>query len=338
MKVSVVLTTINLNAPAIPVLERTCKSLGWDLVVVGDKKTTGKKPKDCHYLSPEDQKKLGYQSSGLIPWNNYARKNIGYIFAYKELGAEYVISTDDDNIPNQYWPMMVQYSKKTSPLKCANSIETNEKFFNFLPFFTPLGAGEIWPRGLPLQHVRTIPKTLPWDYKSNVGVVAGLWDGSPDFDAIGHSIFDGTDWKFRQGCALYNNCKSLSPYNTQNTLITRELLPFQYLSYGIGRANDIWTSYVSQFVMRQTGYSVVYTSPTVYQQRNEHSFNKDFEEEMLCYTKTEELVAALEKVEIKTDIVSYYLDLCEAMDSFIPGGNGVFHAGVRYWLKDLGVY
>lgn len=64
-------------------------------VVVGDKKTpdpwtTPDKwpiPPNVHYLSPARQLELGFKIIPLLPWANYGRKNIGFLYAIQQGGA-----------------------------------------------------------------------------------------------------------------------------------------------------------------------------------------------------------------------------------------------------------
>jgi hypothetical protein len=336
MKIAVVVTTIDLQAPAIPVLSQQCKQLGWELVIVGDLKTKGTPPEYGIYLGPDQQLALGYKLTELLPWNNYARKNIGYIYAYKFLGADRIISTDDDNIPLKNWGEMPQHA--VCNYFCNPIVPRNGKFINVMSCFSP--EPNIYPRGLPFESIiEGQPKPLVPNadiQRTNIGIVAGLWNGSPDFDAIGHAIWQ-RDFKFAEDTCAVLAPGVLAPYNTQNTLIIRELLPYQYLAHNIGRANDIWASYISQFIMNNLGYSVKFVSPTVYQQRNKHTFSQDFQDELLCYTKTTDLVGALEKVKISDDPIQYYIDLCTVAGSYISG-DGSFLRNIKAWLIDLGVY
>ena len=86
----IVVTTINYPTPQ---LRKLAEIPGWHLVVVGDKKT----PEDwhlenCEYLSPSRQLELGYELAKALPWNHYARKNIGYLYAI-ERGAKIIYDT-----------------------------------------------------------------------------------------------------------------------------------------------------------------------------------------------------------------------------------------------------
>jgi hypothetical protein len=46
---------------------------------------------------------------------------------------------------------------------------------------------------------------------------------------------------------------------------------------------DIWRSFVAQRIAWENGWSVLYTSPDVYQERNEHSLMRDFADEVPGY-------------------------------------------------------
>ena len=70
----------------------------WCLVIAGDKKT----PKVYNvsggavYLSPADQEKMNFKTHGLLRWNHFGRKNLGFLYAIQH-GARWVYDTDDDN-------------------------------------------------------------------------------------------------------------------------------------------------------------------------------------------------------------------------------------------------
>ena len=80
------------------------KMKGWTLIVVGDKKTPHNmyNSLNCIYLSPEDQENLNKSLSDAIGWNKIMRRNMGFLYAFKE-GADIVATVDDDNIPYDNW-------------------------------------------------------------------------------------------------------------------------------------------------------------------------------------------------------------------------------------------
>lgn len=146
------------------------------MVVVGDTKS----PKDWNhpgvtFLSVEKQKELGYQITDLIPYKNYARKNIGYLYAIQH-GAQVIYETDDDNSPNTneiyYLP------EKTNILL----YEGDKPALNVYKYY---GQPTVWPRGFPLQEIKSkIPETATVEKSLYIPIQQGLANLDPDVDAI----------------------------------------------------------------------------------------------------------------------------------------------------------
>jgi hypothetical protein len=81
MKIYIVTTTIQ------PPTEATIKYSqmeGWQLVVVGDKKTPHIEYENinCEYLHPDDQEDLNKELSDAIGWNCTQRRNLGFLYSY----------------------------------------------------------------------------------------------------------------------------------------------------------------------------------------------------------------------------------------------------------------
>jgi hypothetical protein len=71
-------------------------------------------------------------------------------------------------------------------------------------------------------------------------VQADLWDGDPDIDAMARLIY--------KPCVKFNNVKpygsnKISPFNSQNTFLAREVLPSYVCLPHVGRMDDIWGGY-----------------------------------------------------------------------------------------------
>jgi hypothetical protein len=56
---------------------------------------------------------------------------------------------------------------------------------------------------------------------------------------------------------------------------------------------DIWRSFVAQRCLWEMGEGLIFHSPSVIQERNEHDILKDFEEEIPGYLKNDKLVSCL---------------------------------------------
>ncbi len=253
------------------------------LIVVGDKKS----PPDweCEnviYLPVEKQTAMDFKLLDVLPYNHYCRKMIGYLYAIQN-GAEIIIDTDDDNIPKQNW----EFPSFTGDFNC---IPPDKGFINIYKYYTDQ---HIWPRGLPLSLITHDFSDVFANMKSqktNVGVWQGLADEDPDVDAI-YRLTSNTPCYFNENPACVLEKGTLTPFNTQNTAIRKELFPLMYLpTYVTFRFTDILRGLIMQPIMWLYGYNLGFTNATVVQKRNEHDFMKDFESEIPMYLDTENVI------------------------------------------------
>jgi len=82
-----------------------------------------------------------------------------------------------------------------------------------------------------------------------------------------------------------------SPFNSQNTILTKDAICDYFMFPGIGRMEDIWAAYYIQSI----GRKVVFAEPTVYQDRNLHDLHKDFLSEIVGYKNNLNLIKDLVK-------------------------------------------
>lgn len=277
MKQVIVTTTINDPTEAI---ERFDASSDWKLVVIGDKRTpTDYRLKRGIYVSPEEQEKYDKALSDAIGWNCIQRRNFGLLWAY-DMGADIIALVDDDNIPHQEWGKSLMLGKK---------VETWHYGAN-LPAFDPVGATnhkEIWHRGFPLQLLPKRDYSQVKEAPVIADVQADFWDGDPDIDAVCR-MEHAPECKFDPACFPISSSQ-LSPFNSQNTFLTRDVFKDYFLFPHVGRMDDIWASYYVQSL----GYKVVYGKASVYQQRNEHDLVRDMRQEYLGYEHNLTLVKDL---------------------------------------------
>ena len=279
MKKIIVSTTIN---PPTEAIEKFDAMPEWQLVMIGDKKT----PKDYKlskgiYVSPEMQEEFDKKLSEAIGWNCIQRRNFGLLWAHK-LGADIVALIDDDNIPYDNWGENLAIGKE---------LEVNYYYCD-LPAFDPVGATnhkELWHRGYPLQLLSKREYQRHEKRNIHVDVQADFWDGDPDIDAICR-MEHAPECKFdRKYFPIAAN--KMSPFNSQNTFISGELLRHYFLFPHIGRMDDIWAS----FYVQSQGYNVVYHEPSVYQKRNVHDPIRDMKQEYLGYENNLRLVQELDQ-------------------------------------------
>ncbi len=261
---------------------------GFRVIVIGDKKT----PPDwqhanVHFFSRHDQEKMKFELVNELPDNHYCRKMLGYLKAI-ENGADYIIDTDDDNIPKANW----NFPEFENNFAC---IRDNKGFVNIYQLFTDK---KIWPRGLPLHLISKqfeLEKQLE-NCDIKVGIWQGLADEDPDVDAI-YRLTDNTPCYFNEREPVVLKKGTLSPFNSQNTMIRMELFPLLYLpSYVTFRFTDILRSLVAQPIMWLYDYHLGFTNATVIQKRNPHDYMKDFISEIPMYEHGEKVISLVADV------------------------------------------
>ena len=279
MKKYIVCTSIN---PLTLALEKYDSLNDWTLIVVGDQKT----PIDYKlingiYLSPVDQEKISKKLSDLIGWNCIQRRNFGLLHAFN-LGADIVATVDDDNIPLDNWGNEILVDKELELKEFQIESEV----------FDPIGATSykhLWHRGFPLELINQRDFTEHKLTLVTPVVQADFWNGDPDIDAFcrlehkPNCNFSDTDFPFTSN--------KISPFNSQNTILSKNIA-FDYFLYPhIGRMDDIWASYYVQSL----GNRVVYNKPTVFQDRNVHNLIEDLKKEYLGYENNLQLVRSITK-------------------------------------------
>lgn len=278
MKNVIVTTTIN---PPTEAIRKFDVMADWTLVVIGDLKT----PKDYKlehgiYVDPESQEKYDRALSDAIGWNCIQRRNFGLLWA-KDLGAEIIALVDDDNIPLSEWGQDLMINHETE----VNYYETLGAAFD------PVGATnhkQIWHRGFPLQLISKRDYSKQTKKKIVPDVQADFWNGDPDIDAVCR-MEHAPECTFEEEYFPISSDK-LSPFNSQNTFISREVLHRYFLFPHVGRMDDIWASY---YVQAKLGAKVVYGKPSVFQARNVHDLVKDMKQEYIGYENNLNLVKEL---------------------------------------------
>ena len=254
----------------------------WNLVIVGDKKTPKNyKLKNGIYLSPKKQEKIDKKLSDLIGWNCIQRRNFGILYAWKN-GADIVAVVDDDNIPYKNWGKNLLINNKTK----VNFYKTNALAFDPI---SVTNHKNLWHRGFPIQildrrnNVKKQQKIIKPD------IQADFWNGDPDIDAICR-MEHHPNCKFKEKYFPFASNK-VSPFNSQNTFISKKVLPHYFLFPHIGRMDDIWAS----FYVLSRGFKVVYNKASVFQKRNEHDLTKDMLKEFIGYENNLNLIKDLKK-------------------------------------------
>ena len=269
MRKLIVTTTINEPTKA---TQMFAKMNGWDFLVVGDKKTPHDKYKNYNYLHPEEQEKLDKPLSDMIGWNCIQRRNLGFVYALKN-GYDYIATVDDDNIPLDNWGEFFKPQK-------IDVFSTKFKFFDPL---SVTNYNHLWHRGFPLQHVHKKNEvTQTKKFFEKFDVQANLWNGDPDIDAVCRMIY-APECKFTNS---WYTTDCMTPFNSQNTILSKDALRHYFMFDKVGRMDDIFGSYILQ----KKGFKVVFGPPTVYQDRNEHDLTIDMKKEYIGYENVRNII------------------------------------------------
>lgn len=251
----------------------------WKLIVVGDKKTPHHlyEKINCLYLHPDEQEKLYPNLSKCLKWNTIQRRNIGFVHAYN-LGAEIMATVDDDNIPYDDWGSNVFVNEEVE----IDLWKSNNGYFD------PLSVtkdNHLWHRGYPLEMVKSKNDIVYLGKKKRkVLVQADLWDGDPDVDAmcrLPHKPLIKYEITGPYGS------ENISPFNSQNTFVAREIIPYYMMLPFVGRMDDIWGCYN---LYKTFSNFVVYNKSTVYQERNKQDLVTNLEKEIIGYRNTLKLL------------------------------------------------
>ncbi|HEY6502374.1 MAG TPA: STELLO glycosyltransferase family protein, partial [Chitinophagaceae bacterium] len=242
---------------------------------------------NCTYLNVEAQLTLASSLAGTIPFNHYGRKMIGYVYAMQQ-GADIIIDTDDDNIPDAGWSF---------PSFEGNFL-TSKNDLGWVNIYHHFSDQPIWPRGLPLRNINDSRDKLQWQKEKTsqrIGIWQGLADEDPDVDAI-YRLVSNTPCVFQKKEPVVLEKGTACPFNSQNTAIQKELFPLLFLpSFVTFRFTDILRGIIAQPILWQHGYHLGFTEATVVQKRNEHDYFKDFESEVPMYLHTEKSLEAVSK-------------------------------------------
>jgi hypothetical protein len=279
MKKVIVTTTINPPTKAVKLFQAMKE---WELVVIGDLKS----PKDYNlergvYMDPAAQEKYDKELSDAIGWNCIQRRNFGLLIAH-DMKADIVAVVDDDNIPLAGWGENLFVGQEIE----ANYYETD------LPAFDPIGATnypKLWHRGYPLQLLSKRNYSNKTRKRVRADVQADFWNGDPDIDAICR-MEHAPECDF-DPAAFPIASNRLSPFNSQNTFLSGNVLNSYFLYPHIGRMDDIWAAYYVQ----AKDYRVVYGKASVFQDRNVHDLIRDMRQEYLGYENNISIVQDLPK-------------------------------------------
>ena len=239
---------------------------------------------DTTYLHPDDERCTGTAINEFLPPNHHNRRNFALLEAMRRR-PDVLVTIDDDNYPYRAdWlrgvkTLLDPYQRSHRPV-----IESETGWWN---------AGQ-------LCHPKVIHRGFPvsrWTEKAQVelinaptvdpeiGVVASLWYGDPDINAAERMLLNPEVTNITGSVVLAKG--TWCPFDSQSTSVLGMLADMMFMWPGVGRYDDIWSSYVMRAAMDVAGFAVTYGSPAVSQARNPHDLVKDLREEAHGYEFTE---------------------------------------------------
>lgn len=320
---AIVLTTINVPRVLETYINICQKYDHKDVVfiVVGDRKSPTETSSyldslqgyDVIYLSVEKQEEWLKKIPAFrdfLPYDSVERRNIGYLYA-AEVGADVIISIDDDNIPLPEYDYIGEHNIVGEIVECK-AVSSSTGWFNTCSLLETDPPRRFYQRGFPVNK-RWLPEELSYrNEKKRVVVNAGFWLGDPDVDTITRmeEPFSVKGVK-EPGARLLLAKGTMSPFNSQNTAFSVDLLPCLYLiafrsntKNDIFRGNnsfrydDIWMSYFAKIIIDHMGDAVCIGPPHVEQQRNKHDYLLDLRKELGPMEMTDKLVDILPSIEL----------------------------------------
>ena len=326
---ALVVTSISAPNGVLGALAAGARARGVRFLVVGDTKSPGEFALEgCEFHSVASQRASGLRYAGLCPTRSYARKNIGYLMAMRD-GARVIAETDDDNYPRAgFWG-------ERERVACGSRL-AGGGWVNVYRYFSEAG---MWPRGLPLEQVRKA--VLEFESlavgEADCPIQQGLADENPDVDAV-YRLVGALPQNFRTDRRVVLGRGAWCPFNSQNTTWWAEAFPLMYLpAHCSFRMTDIWRSFVAQRVAWTCGWNVLFHEPTVWQERNDHSLLRDFEDEVPGYLMNAKIGATLEALELREGVEHLEENLRRCYEALI--GLGVVGAAeiglLEAWLEDV---
>jgi hypothetical protein len=301
MKLAIVSTTINGERGYLPFDAIAAKAAGFEVtfVIAGDK---GAKPFDTskfqcavEYMEPAAQERFAI--SAVIPWRDPRRRPLAWLRAI-ELAPDYILSVDDDNIPNadyfEQWHAVL-----TSPV--ASEVEripavSGPPWHNYLR--TSDGPLPVYPRGYPLPYrgvaaTRIVP--APQAIRpEQIGVYQGISFGDPDMDALTRIAYEKPVKISKVSESNFCLRDVWSPYNMQSTVFSKKLFPLPILWPNSGRYDDIYASYAWQQLLFNNGMYAYVGEPFNVQDRGQRDiFKGDFKLEVDGYRDSHEVWAEI---------------------------------------------
>jgi hypothetical protein len=327
------------------------------MVIAGDRKT----PPDCarhagrlaadgfdvRYLGLKAQAEIADAAglaSDFVPFDSDNRRNFAVLEAWR-MGADVVISLDDDNWPVDPHDFVARYDRvgAVQRLPAAKFVGRWPNLCAVLDIRSgwtdePVG---IFARGHPQS--RRCGKTIALDNGPEEEAVVlahvGLWTGHPDVDAATRATLEPVSRGMLVPGVTLAPFGARVPMSTQNVAITRALVPaWWYVRMGpmhsgrpLDRFGDMFQAYFASMVIEAIGGRIAFGAPLVQHERNTHALLRDLAGEVSGMALLENLLPYLESVPRGKTAVEAYRSVAVGLCNGLPAGGGLLGEDALRW-------
>jgi hypothetical protein len=330
----VVVTSIQAPTSDVTRMCAESKVNGFGMVVVADSLTpTDWNAHGCVFLSIEMQTAMDLETSKILPYKSYARKNLGYLYAISK-GATHIYESDDDNYSD-----LARVFADIDDQQCAAKLK-DDGVHDAQNVYAYFGRPDVWPRGFPLENINNTNgnNVLSDELERSFSPVKSyLVNGDPDTDAIfrlthGEAIGDVQLKTGIPPVSLERNV--MCPFNSQAVLWSKAAFLLMLMpATPPKRVCDIWRGYFSQRLLWEMGAGIMFGEKGVLQIRTAHSFLDDFTDETELYRDSRKLMDTLMAWKPRgATMDTRFLELCALMSK------GGFWNEMQYceaWVADL---
>lgn len=242
------------------------------------------------YLHPDSDVVVKTAIHDFIPPNSTTRRNFALLRALAQR-PDVLVTIDDDNFPYvDTWLLGVK-TLLSGEGHHRPVLRSESGWWNAGNLCDP----KVVHRGYPRTHWTSVDDSQLIakidDRYAKIGVVASLWYGDPDINAVERMFSDPEVRNVKGSCVL--EVGTWCPFDSQSTAVHGDIAHMMFMWPGVGRYDDIWSSYLMRAVMDVTGWFITYGTPSVRQDRNPHNLIKDLREELYGYEYTEEFTDLL---------------------------------------------
>lgn len=308
MKLVIISTTIQGEKGYLPFDELAANSKFSDVtfVIAGDVSSkffdVSKFKCKVEYLLPKDQER--FACSKVIGWKTPRRRPIAWLRAI-ELSPDFILTIDDDNFPSpDYFDKW--YEVLSTPKNfLATSSNKDEPWYNYLE--TSDASLPIYPRGYPIpfrgRKNENLVKTPLSIFPPHIGLFQGISLGDPDMDSMTRIVHEKRVYIKKVDKKNYCLNNVWSPYNMQNTILTKSLFPLPILWPGNGRYDDIFASFTWQQILFNNKMYVHVGDPLNFQDRGNRNIVKlDFPLEVEGYLEAQNVWKQITTIKEKDGI------------------------------------